>query len=90
MPANTLRVTLGRTTLDVPVYVDEETTRALVERVNDRIAELEAHAKRIDSTAINLLTAFSFAADLHSAQEEHDQDTHEVTRALERLIDTLQ
>ncbi len=89
MPPENMKVTIARTTIQVPVVVDEETTLKLVEQITDRIAAMEAHANRIDSQAFALQAAFGFAADLHFAKEDHAEETREVTLALQRLIDTL-
>lgn len=89
MPPEVLTVTIGRTTVQVPVVDDEKTTLALVEAINDRIAGLEAHAKRIDSMAFALQAAFTFAADLHHAKRAHEAETREATLAMERVIQTL-
>jgi cell division protein ZapA (FtsZ GTPase activity inhibitor) len=84
-----MKVTIARATVQVPVVDDEETTLALVERVNDRIAEMEAHAARIDSTAFALQAAFAFAAELHRTQRDHTAADRELTLALERIIASL-
>jgi hypothetical protein len=89
MPPDRIKVTIARATLEVPIVDDEDTTRKLVEQINDRIAQYEAHAKRIDSVAFALQAAFSFAADLHRAKQLHTEETKEVTLALERLLQTL-
>lgn len=89
MPPEVLKVTIAGTTLQVPLVEDEATTLALVEQVTQRIAKIEAHARRIDSTAFALQAAFGFAAELHHAKQQEAENTRELTMALERIAQAL-
>ncbi len=74
----------------VPICKDAATTQALAAAIGDRVREIESQTKgRIDSTAFALRAAFEFASDLHLLREEQEATTHEMTTALQRLLDRL-
>lgn len=89
MPPEAIIVTIAGTTVQVPIIDDEETTLRLVEQVNDRIAAIEAHAKKIDTIGFAKQAAFAFAADLYRANQTHDAESREITLTLERVIQSL-
>jgi len=68
--SGTMRVTLGNMPLDVPIHRDEDTTLALVERVNKRLKAIEAQSPVIDSQRFALLAAYAFVIEASQCEEE--------------------
>ena len=65
-----MRVKLGNITMDVPIHRDEETTLALVERINERLRAIEDQSRVIDSQQFALLAAYAFAVESTERAEE--------------------
>ncbi len=86
----TMQVKVGGVTLTVPVCGDEETTEAIVARVEARLSEIEEKSTRIDSQAFALAAAMSFASDLHKATTARESDTEQFSDALEGLTEALE
>ena len=68
--SGTMRVKIGNTPLDVPIHRDEETTLAIVERVNQRLKAIEDQARVIDTQQFALLAAYAFAIETTEAENE--------------------
>jgi hypothetical protein len=88
--ASTLQVKIGKATLKVPLCVDEQTTLAIVQRISDRLQDIEEHAPRIDTQAFALQAAYEFASEIHLLRKEQDQDAHDLIKALDAISSRLQ
>ncbi len=80
---------VGGATLQVPVFVDEETTDELVRLVNARLQKIEGESTRIDTQAFALLAAVSFAEDYLRLQEERRHDQEEILKTLRKVTEAL-
>jgi len=87
--ARRIQVQLGKAKILVPVCEDEETTRAIAERVTARLKQIEEESDRIDTHAFALQTAFSFATEVHALRGDSEQDTREITLALDKIATRL-
>ena len=74
----TLKATVAKTPLEVPVIEDEATTQRIVADVNARFEAIEQASERIDSMAFAVRTALALAADLHRLRVEHEADRQRV------------
>jgi cell division protein ZapA (FtsZ GTPase activity inhibitor) len=70
MSANSMRLRLGNMLVEVPIHRDEETTLGLVERVNQRLREIEQQSPVIDSQRFALLAAYAFAQEALELEDE--------------------
>jgi len=70
MSANSMRLRLGNMLVEVPIHRDEETTLWLVERVNQRLREIEQQSPVIDSQRFALLAAYAFAQEALELEDE--------------------
>lgn len=89
MNKKTIQVQLAGATLTVPIYENEQTTREIVDQVNARLKEIEAHSPRVDTQAFALQAAASFAAELAQARKENASDTREILLTLNRIHEDL-
>ncbi len=89
MDVDTIQVTIGRTKLAVPVFRDEETTRALVAGLNARLEHIEKTSRVIDTRVSLLLTAYECAVDAEVERTERQEDRASVERALTRIEQAL-
>jgi len=89
MTGSTHRTKVAGVTIDLPVFKDPDTTEQLASQVTERIREIEASSKRIDTQAFALTAAVSFAAELAQAKKDHDADTAEITKALSVILARL-
>ncbi len=81
---------IANVTLPVPVYIDEKTTRAVAQRVSERIKAVEESFGRVDTQGFALRAAYEFATELHALQLQSDTETQEVNTALSALATRLQ
>lgn len=84
-----MTVTIAKASVQVPIYRDLETTRALAHRVSDRIAQIAQAYGRLDTHAFALRAAFEFATDLEAAKEELADENRELALALEPILAKL-
>jgi len=89
MTAQTHRTSVAGVTIDLPIFQNPETTEQLAQQVTERVREIEASSKRIDTQAFALTAAVSFAAELAQAIKHHDHDIAEVTKALSAIVQRL-
>lgn len=89
MKPKKLRSTIANVSLDVPMYGSEAATNDAIERVNQRIREVEAASDRIDTQAFALLAAVSLAVELNDAEETLERDAKDLMMALSELSDKL-
>ncbi len=92
----TIRLSLGNLTLDVPVHGSRAQTIKLADRVNEQLRLIEGQSSRIDSQAFALQAALHFAAEAERVerladqlQREHEAETREMIRAVESLTTAL-
>lgn len=78
---------LGGMPLQLPMCIDEETTRAVIGRVNQRLRDIEAASGRVNTQAFALQAAYAFAADLERAERRQQAATQELLGALDGLIE---
>lgn len=87
--SDSMEVTVGGVKLVVPVFQDTITTNGIIQRVNDRLAKIEAGAARIDTQAFALQTAVSFAMELADLESKAEWDNRELLNALNAILKTL-
>jgi cell division protein ZapA (FtsZ GTPase activity inhibitor) len=87
--AESISVKIGRTTLQVPVHINEDETHRIVDRLNRRLEQIEAASGRIDSQAFAALAAYEFAVETETAREECRSEEKEIAVALDRLNQEL-
>ena len=85
-----MQVTLGQSLVRVPVIQDPATTEKIAEEITKKLTEIESNATRIDTLYFFQLTAFYMAAALYQANLEHDQDTHEIMKSLDKMHSKLE
>lgn len=93
MNDETIEAVVGGMRLRVPIIVDAETTQSIVDRVNERLKQIQSQSTRIDTYAFAVLAAVSFAGEAEEltrqreiehkqADKERDQETRELLSAL--------
>ncbi len=90
MKTPSLQVKMGGKTVTVPIVKNEETTLRIVERVNQRLQDIEESSPRIDTQAFALQTAYSFAVELAQAEAAEADDQQDTLEALGRLQRSLE
>lgn len=76
----------------VPMYRNEEMTRAIASRVDKHIHEIESEAARVDSQVFAFRTAYDFAVEREMADREREREHRELAQVLgelEGLIERL-
>jgi cell division protein ZapA (FtsZ GTPase activity inhibitor) len=91
------RVDVNGTQLDVPMYVDHETTQALADQVTATIKTIEESSERIDTQRFALEACMKFAVDLAAerekaatAQDEIGVQMASVNTSVESLLKLLE
>lgn len=90
MTDHTMEVQVGNLNLKIPIYMDENTTRLLVQRVNQRLREIERQSTKIDSHAFALQAALSFAAEAEDRKLDSDEDSRELMAQLDQMNESLE
>ena len=85
-----IKARIAGKTITVPVYRDRRTTLRLIQRLNQRIQEIEKESDRIDTQAFALQAALSFAAELTEIEAEQEEETTQVFNDLDNLSKTLE
>jgi len=85
----TMRVEIGKRTIEVPVQGDETNTRRIAAMVAERFAEIERGSSRIDTQVFALQTAFEFATALDELREEQESTEKELAVHLDKLLERL-
>lgn len=80
-----IKVKLGGKSLEVPVYRDMRATQKLIERLNQRLKEIETAGGRIDTQAFALEAAYTFAAEAQRLHDDVEAERHEMVKELDRL-----
>lgn len=86
-PRHTVRV--GRNTLSVPLHRDVETTEQIAAEVTERLERIEAASPIVDTQKFAVRAAYELAAELRAQEEQHQEDTQDLIKALERLVQEL-
>jgi len=80
-----IKVKLGGKSLEVPVYRDMRATQKLIERLNQRLKDIEAQSGRIDTQAFALEAAYTFAVEAQRLADDVEAERHETVKELDRL-----
>ena len=83
---NTITARIGGMPLNVPVCIDDATTQAVIDGVNQRLRDIEAASSRVNTQAFALQAAYAFAADLERAERRQSTDTEAIVEALDSLL----
>ena len=73
----------------LPVHIDEETTAALVQEVEDRFKRIEDESDTVDTQRFALQTAYEYAIELYEMEARQKQDTNDLVKVLERIVQEL-
>lgn len=84
-----MTVRIANASVEIPVYQDEKTTLAIVERVTGRIREIEETYNRVDSQAYALRAAYEFAIELDQAQRAAEHESRDIIVALDEVMTRL-
>ncbi|MCP4644667.1 MAG: cell division protein ZapA [bacterium] len=84
-----LNVVIAGISITVPIWRDAETTQRIVDRVNDRIQEIEGRSRRVNTQMFALEAAFSFAQEVAKLEAARQQDETDLSEALEHLASKL-
>ena len=79
------RLEIARIKIDVPIYTDLDTTRAIGREVEERIKKIEKQTEVIDTQKNAVIAAFDCLVEMHQLTDAHEEDIRELTRALERI-----
>jgi len=74
----TTRIDVNGTQIDVPVYVDQETTQAIADQVTATIKTIEDSSERIDTQRFALEACMKFAVDLAAEREKAAHAQNEI------------
>lgn len=85
----TAKVRVAGVSIEAPVFGSRAQTEKLAERVTERMREFEKKASRIDTQAFAILTALSFAAELHEQIDAADLELSEMKRDHQREVSNL-
>ena len=93
----TSRVDINGVKLDVPTYLDQETTQAIAQEVTDALRTVEANSERIDTQRFALEVCMKFATDLArerkrttSTEDELGLQLASVNTSVESMIKLLE
>ncbi len=75
--------------LTIPVYKSPEFTEAIAARVEERLQEIEASSRRIDSHAFALQAALEFAIECQARQDQGEEEARELAKALARAASAI-
>ena len=81
-------VTLAGTRIRVPIFKDEETTVAIVERVQSRLEDI-SKTGRVNTQAWALQTALSFAIEVEEVKQAADDEARLLDKRLKTLTQRL-
>jgi len=91
------RVAVNGVKLDVPTYLDQETTKAIAQDVTNALQAIEASSDRIDTHRFALEVCMKFATDLarereraSGTQDELGLQLASVNTSVESLIKLLE
>jgi cell division protein ZapA (FtsZ GTPase activity inhibitor) len=80
-----IKAKLAGKSLEVPLYRDMRATQKLIERLNQRLKEIETSSGRIDTQAFALEAAYTFAAEAQRLLDDAEAERHETVKELDRL-----
>ena len=89
-PPPTMAVTIAKMKVQVPVYIDETTTKAIAKHVSERIHAIEGTYGHIDNLGFALRAAFEISAELDEAEQAANDDDRELRTALSAIATRLQ
>ncbi|MCK5862390.1 MAG: cell division protein ZapA [Candidatus Hydrogenedentes bacterium] len=83
------RLKIARIDIDVPIYKDVETTRAIAREVDERIKKVEKETEIIDTQKNAVIAAFDCLVEMRTLITEHEEDIQELAKSLERLTSQM-
>jgi cell division protein ZapA (FtsZ GTPase activity inhibitor) len=83
------QIEIARIKMEVPVYKDINTTRAIGRELDERIKEIAKATKVIDTQKNAVVAAFDCLVEMHALMEDHEEDIRELTKALERIASQM-
>lgn len=78
-------IKIGGSVFNVPILKDKDTTYHIAKMVQQRIKDIEKRSHRIDTQAFAVEAAMSFAFDQLDAEDELEDNTTELMKALSNL-----
>lgn len=82
-------IKIGGGTFSVPILKDKDTTYHIAKQLQKRIKEIEKISTRIDTQAFAIEAAMSFAFAQLTAEEDLEENTQELMKALAKLSEHL-
>lgn len=82
-------VTIGRTRVDVPLCDDPETSEDIAKAITDRLARIEEESTIVDTQKFAVIAAYELAMECYRLKQQHEEDTQDMVKALERLCREL-
>ncbi len=73
----------------LPIHVDLDTTTRLAGQVEERMKRLEKESGTVDTQRFAVQTAYEFAAEMYDLEKRHEQDVHDLVKALEHVASQL-
>ncbi len=83
-------IKIGGRNFNVPILKDEDTTYYIAKLVQERIKEIEKRSQRIDTQAFAIEAAMTFAFAQLDAEEELEENTSELMKALASLSESIE
>ena len=94
---STTRVDVNGAKLEIPTYIDHETTQRLADQVTATLQSIEESSERIDTQRFALETCMKLATDLarergkvKTSEDELGQQLASVNTSMESLLKLLQ
>jgi len=85
----TLHTRIAGASLHVPIIQDEQTTRTIIDQVQESLQRIEQSSNRIDTQAFALRAAIEFAAELHDLKAQYQNETREILATLDNILTRL-
>src|SRR5690349_4309724 len=85
MSAPLVDVQIGGLNLRVESYCGTDETKALVERVNDRLKEIESRSSKVNTHAFALQAAYEFAMEAAQAQATAAREEARLTKSIQEF-----
>ncbi len=83
------QIEIARIKMEVAVYKDINSTRAIGRELDERIKEIAKETKVIDTQKNAVIAAFDCLVEMHTLMEDHEEDIRELTKALERIASQM-
>ncbi|HOM46904.1 MAG TPA: cell division protein ZapA [Candidatus Hydrogenedentes bacterium] len=83
------QVEIAGNRLQVPLYIDEETTEQLAAEISARLKKIGATYETVNTQRNALATAYDYAVETAETKKQYEQDIREILTALERITSSL-